>query len=318
MSKKCLYCYEALLNNEIDFHATCAKKIFSYVHAPVVPFSESDMQQMASEVVNRLFVVTGVQPKLSLHLEDKHHQKTLPRFTIVGLWGDYIIKPPVDKYPNLPELEDVTMHLAQTAKVPTVPHSLIRLQNKKLAYITKRIDRNKKEKIHMEDMCQLTGRLTEDKYRGSYEQIGKAIIQYTENPLIDVIHFFEQIIFAFLTGNADMHLKNFSLIQNTRGNYQLAPAYDMVATALVVKGDDEDLALTLNAKKKKIKRKDFEAALNLFNIAESAKHSMFQKFETAIPLWNKRIKKSFLPAAVKNNYQQLIKKRAERLELYTR
>lgn len=318
MSKKCLYCYEPLVKDEIDFHATCSKKIFGHIHPPVVPFSETDMQQMANKVVNRLFIVTGVQPKLSLHLEEKHHKKSLPRFTIVGLWSDYIIKPPVDRYPNLPELEDATMHLAQLADIPTVPHSLIRLNNKKLAYITKRIDRNKKEKIHMEDMCQLTERLTEDKYRGSYEQIAKAIIQYTENPLIDVIHFFEQIIFAFLTGNADMHLKNFSLIQNTRGNYQLAPAYDMVATALVVKGDDEDLALTLNAKKKKIKRKDFEAALNLFNIAESAKHSMFQKFATAIPLWNKCIKKSFLPTTVKNDYQQLIKKRADRLDLYTR
>lgn len=118
------------------------------------------------------------------------------------------MKPATKQYPHLPEVEDLTMHLAELCGIATVPHALIRLQNGSLAYITKRIDRAKKTKLHMEDMCQLTERLTEDKYKGSYEQIAKAILKYSENPGLDLINFFEQVIFSFLTGNADMHLKN--------------------------------------------------------------------------------------------------------------
>jgi serine/threonine-protein kinase HipA len=149
------------------------------------------------------------------------------RFTIVGLWGDYILKHPTKRYRNLPELEDLTMHLAELSGIDVVPHSLIRLNSGKLSYITKSIDRLNEYKIHMEDMCQLTERLTEHKYQGSYEQIGKAIINYSE-----------QVIFSFLTGNADMHLKNFSLIDKPEMGYVLCPAYDMVASSLLVEGDD--------------------------------------------------------------------------------
>ncbi len=215
------------------------------------------MMELAEQVVRSSITVTGVQPKLSLDLEPAK-QTTLPqRFTIVGLWGTYILKPPTKQYPYLPEVEDVTMHLASLSKIKTVPHSLIRLQNGSLAYLTKRIDRNKSEKIHMEDMCQLTERLTEHKYDGSYEQIAKAILKFSANPVLDVINFYEQVVFSFLTGNADMHLKNFSLIKDPLLGYSLAPAYDMVATALVNPSDKEELALTLNGKKRKLKKERF-------------------------------------------------------------
>jgi serine/threonine-protein kinase HipA len=110
----------------------------------------------------------------------------------------------------------------------------------------------------MEDMCQLTERLTEHKYHASYEQIGKTILKYSTNPGLDLVNFCEIVLFSFLTGNADMHLKNFSLIYDSVNGPILAPAYDMLSTALVNPADDEDLALTLNGKKKRIKRKDFE------------------------------------------------------------
>lgn len=110
------------------------------------------------------------------------------------------------------EVEDLTMHLATLAKIKVIPHSLIRLQSGRLAYITKRVDRSKKDKLHMEDMCQLTERLTENKYHGSYKQIAKAILKYSTNPALNLVIFFEQGLFSFLIGNADKHLKNFSLI----------------------------------------------------------------------------------------------------------
>ena len=163
----------------------------------------------------------------------------------------------------MPEVEDLTMHLAELAKVNVVPHSLIRFADGELAYITKRIDRTAKgEKLPMEDMCQLSERLTEYKYKGSYEKIAKIIMQYSSVPKLDVINFWEQVVFSWLTGNADMHLKNFSLYSQRKGYYSLTPGYDMISTALLMPEDTEELALTLYGKRRKIKRSDFEVAMN--------------------------------------------------------
>jgi len=186
--KRCLYCYGILEEESVDFHPACSRKIFGSAEAPVIPYAEDEMLKLGEQVIKSQTTVTGVQPKLSLEL-DKLSKKSEPkRFTIVGLWGNYILKPPTMVYPNLPELEDLTMHLASLADIQTVPHSLIRLKSGSLSYITKRVDRIEDQRIHMEDMCQLTERLTEHKYHGSYEQIGKAIIRYSENPGLDIIN----------------------------------------------------------------------------------------------------------------------------------
>src|SRR5882762_7518665 len=295
--KRCLFCYTDLEANETDFHPACSRKIFGSTLPPELPYPEEQMLQLGLEVVKSQIAVPGVQPKISLDLEttknvEKNSGKKMDtptnkpmRFTIVGLWGEYILKPPAKEYPHLPEVEDATMHLAELAGMATVPHSLIRLKSGNLAYITKRIDRTKKDKIHMEDMCQLTERLTEDKYKGSYEQIAKAIIKYSANPGLDLINFFEQMVFSFITGNADMHLKNFSLIHQPALGYVLSPAYDMVATSLIVKGDKEELALHLNGEKSKIKRRDFDAIFDLFKIETKSKTNVFERFQQALPKW---------------------------------
>ena len=213
----------------------------------------------------------------------------------------------------MPEVEDLTMHLASLAKIEVVPHSLIRLQSGGLAYITKRIDRDKTNKLHMEDMCQLAERLTEDKYHGSYEQIAKAILKYSRNPGLDVVNFFEQILFSFLTGNADMHLKNFSLLKTPGIGYGLSPAYDMVSTTLVNPADKEDLALTLNAKKKRLGRKDFIAAFNTLKLDQKQQVNIFKKMENAMPVWMDFIDISFLSNEFKGLMKDLLHKQFNRL-----
>ena len=213
----------------------------------------------------------------------------------------------------MPEVEDLTMHLANIAKIKVVPHGLIRLQTGNLAYITKRIDRVKKSKLHMEDMCQLTERLSEDKYQGSYEQIAKAIQQHSKNPGLDVVNFFELVLSSFLTGNADMHLKNFSLINQPGIGPVFSPAYDLVATAIVYPADDEDMALTLNGKKKKIKRRDFEAAFNTLKLDVRQQENIFKKMERVLPEWEEMIDISFLNMEWKEMYKALIKERFYRL-----
>ncbi len=311
--KRCLYCYQPLTGNETDFHPTCSRKIFDQPSPPELPYTEAQMADLALKVIQTQVTVTGVQAKISLHLQTPEGSRDPKRFTIVGLWGGYILKPPTGHYPQLPEVEDLIMHLASLAKIEVVPHSLIRLQSGNLAYITKRIDRDKTGKLHMEDMCQLTERLTEDKYHGSYEHVAKAILKYSRNPGLDVVNFFEQVLFSFLTGNADMHLKNFSLIKKTGIGHILSPAYDMVSTALVNPADDEDMALTLNAKKKKIGRKDFIAAFNTLKLDKKQQDNIFRKMENAVAAWMDFIGISFLSDDFKERLMNIIEQRFSRI-----
>jgi serine/threonine-protein kinase HipA len=312
---RCLYCYQPLNENEQDFHTSCSKKIFGHPIPPALPYSEADLEPLAKEVIKSQTAVTGVQAKLSLHITENIKEGIERRFTIVGLWGGYILKPPTVFYSQLPEVEDLTMHLAAIAKIKTAPHSLIRLQSGNLAYITKRVDRTKKGKLAMEDMCQLTERLTEDKYHGSYEQIGKTILKYSSTSGLDVINFMELVLFSFITGNADMHLKNFSLLEQPDLGMTLSPAYDLVNTTLVNPADEEEMALNINGRKKKLKKQDFVAAMNTLKVDEVQQRNIFGKMTRALPKWIDLIDKSFLIDEFKEQYKSIIQERIHRLKL---
>jgi serine/threonine-protein kinase HipA len=311
--RRCLFCYLPLANEDQDFHPSCSKKIFGQSTPPALPYTEADLEPLAKEVIQSKTAVTGVQAKLSLHITGNEKDAAEKRFTIVGLWGGYILKPPTTLYKQLPEVEDVTMHLARLAKIKTAPHSLVRLTSGNLAYITKRIDRVKKGKLAMEDMCQLTERLTEDKYHGSYEQIAKAIQKYSAIAGLDVVNFFELVLFSFLTGNADMHLKNFSLLEQPGLGMVLSPAYDLVNTALVNPADDEEMALNLNGRKKKLKKQDFVAAMNSLKLDEKQQENIFKKMEKSILKWMEQIDISFLSNEFKEHYKQIVRERFERI-----
>ncbi len=311
---RCLFCYQHLTAALQDFHPSCSKKFFGQLVPPVLPYSENDLEPLATEVIRSQTAITGVQAKLSLHISDEKKVGTEKRFTIVGLWGGYILKPPTPFYPQLVEVEDLTMHLAHIAKIKTAPHSLIRLQSGSLAYITKRIDRTIKGKLAMEDMCQLTERLTEDKYLGSYEQLAKTIRKYSATPGLDVVNLFELVLFSFLTGNSDMHLKNFSLLEQKGLGMVLSPAYDLVNTALVNPSDDEEMALTLNGKKKNLKKQDFVAAMNTQKVDEKQQQNIFNKIDKALPLWMDFIDVSFLSEGFKQQYKAIINERIGQLK----
>lgn len=311
--ERCLYCYQSLEQGQVDFHPQCSKKIFGTAVPPVLPYTKADIESLALEVVRSQVTITGVQPKLSVDLEKgKGGEK---RFTIVGLWGEYILKPQTEQYPSLPENEDLTMHLASLARIKTVPHSLIRFQDGSLAYITKRIDRDKKGvKIPMEDMCQLTEKLTEQKYKGSHEQIAKKIVEFSAYPVLDLINYFEVLLFCYLTGNADMHLKNFSLYKKV-GECVLAPAYDLLSTKLVIPQDSEELALTLNGKKSKLKKVDFDSLLKTMKVDDKAIGNVYDKFRKVIPEWLLFIDSSFLPDEMKEQYKTLIQEKCKNIIL---
>jgi len=315
---KCLFCYKNIEDEEFieyEFHKSCSRKFFGKNIPPILDYTQSEMLELAENIVKSQRTVTGVQPKLSLSSHRMAEDSTNERFTIVRLWGNFILKPQTILYKQLPEIEDLTMKLAQLSKIRTVKHSLIRLKSGELAYITKRIDRLKNKKLHMEDMCQLTERQTEHKYKGSYEHVAKTIKKYSSNPGFDIVNFYELVLFCFLTGNNDMHLKNFSLLKDINLNYNLCPAYDLVASELVVEGDDEELALNLNGKKKKIKRKDFLIAMKTSGMNEKSIENVFKKFEKLQKKWHILIDDSFLSDNLKENYHNLIIEKYKQLDI---
>lgn len=312
MITRCLYCYQSLEEGNVDFHPTCSKKIFGQATPPSFGFDEQDMEALARQFINQGATITGVQAKLSVHIL-KHPTEGSKQFTIVGLSGDYILKPASAYYPELPEVEDLTMHLADTVGIKTVPHSLVRMTSGRLAYITKRVDRVKKLKLAMEDMCQLSERLTNDKYQGSYEQIGKLILNYSEMPGLDLVNYFEVVLFTFLTGNADMHLKNFSLLEQPELGMVLSPAYDLLNTTLVNPADKEELALTLNVKKSKFKKQDFLQAMQTLQLETRQQENIFAKMASAKEQWLTKIEESFLSDDFKEQYQSILLTRFNRL-----
>lgn len=308
---KCLYCYRPLEKGEKDFHANCAKKFFGTKEVPILDYTCEDLEKLAIQVIKNQTSLTGVQPKLSLHLNEYEGSQ---RLTIVGLWGGFICKPQTIQFAQMPETEDLTMHLAELAKIGVVSHTLMRMADNSLCYLTKRIDRsNSGEKAAMEDMCQLTERQTEYKYKSSYERIAQAIAQYSSMPKMDVINFFEVILFSWITGNNDMHLKNFSLFEPHDGNIRLTPAYDMMNAVILNSKDDEELALTLNGKKKKLKRSDFIISGQTMGIEQKTIERLIGKYVKLFPEMKKLIDNSFLNDRLKDKYAELITERIDRI-----
>ncbi len=309
--EKCLYCYLPLKENEIDFHPGCSKTFFGIENIPEIDFGLDEIDNLALKVLGRSVALTGVQPKLSIELSKEKKGKN--RLTIVGLRGNYILKPPFERFPEMPEVEDLTMHLAEQAGLKTAEHSLIRLKSGELAYISKRFDRLKSSKLHLEDMAQITEMLTERKYSGSMEKVGKAILKYSDYAGNDAIRFFELTLFCFIMGNADMHLKNFSLLTNEDNEVTLSPAYDLLSTKILMPEDKEELALTLNGKKSNLHKKDFELFAEKLGINDKVKESVYKKFFSSIKDFNEMIDKSFIKDKTRILYKELINERLNRI-----
>ncbi len=312
MENKCLYCYESL-DGELDFHQKCALVFFGTRTAPQIEYSLDQMEKLAKNIVERSIAVPGVQPKLSMSLIKEATENSDTRLTIVGtLGGDYIFKPPSDRFPEMPENEHLTMRIAESFGIRVVPSTLIRLGSGELSYLSKRIDRNASgEKIHMLDMFQITEAF--DKYKSSMEKVGKALDSYSSNTLLDKTYFFDLALFSFITGNNDMHLKNFSMIETPSG-WGLSPAYDLLNVTILFPEDSEELALTLAGKKKKLKREHFEQlalGLGLTPKQINAAFNRLIKNKSKAYNW---IDHSFLSNDMKKAYKQILEERYKKLE----
>ncbi len=306
----CLCCGKILrTENEYGWHPACVKSFFGTSKFPDIDVSNEVLNQIAIDNTNKGFTVPGVQKKLSLHLSNDD----TPRLTLVNYPTGYILKPQTEEYLSLPENEYLIMRMAQASVIKTVLFALLRLssQENTFAYITKRIDRVDNTRLAMEDFCQLDGRLTEDKYRGSYERCGKIITGYSSTSGLDLAELFLRVVFSFAVGNSDMHLKNFSLIESSEGSntYSLSPAYDMLSTNIVIPDDKEQLALTINGKKQNIRRKDFMVLAANIGINEKSAEKMIAKIVKFKDKYIELCRDSYLPDNLKEDLEKLIEDR---------
>lgn len=306
----CLFCYQPVETGE--YHPACSKKFFGTSQVPALELDREKLNQLAQITVNERLALTGVQPKISLSLNGEKGNK---RLTLVGLWGDYILKPQSTDFAFMPEVEDVTMHLAKLFKIETAEHALIRTSTGELAYITKRFDRAKGKKIHVEDLCQLSELLTEQKYKSSYERVGKIIKQYATNSGLDAIKYFRLVLFSFLTGNNDMHLKNFSLMHTDKG-ILFSPAYDLLNVNLIYPDDKEDLALTLGGRKRKTKRSDFDQFAMSLGLTNIVRDNIYKDFSKQLNKVHGLIESSFLTDEFKERYVQIFSDKLKKCQLF--
>ena len=307
---KCLYCYRTL-ESETDFHEKCSSTFFGSKEAPIIPYTIDQMADLAKNIVERSVTVPGVQAKLSMSLIRKTQESSESRLTVVGaLGGGYIFKPPSDEYPEMPQNEHVTMRIAEAFGIRVVPSSLIKLASGELAYITKRVDRKETgEKIHMIDMFQITEAF--DKYKSSMEKVGKALGNYSDNTLLDKLFFFELTLFSFLTGNNDMHLKNFSMIESVSG-WVLSPAYDLLNVIIINPDDKEELALTMEGKKKKLKLEHFNRFGEGLGLTGKQMDGVFKRLSDNKLIALKLIDNSFLSREMNEAYKEVLEERYAR------
>lgn len=301
----CWFCYQDA--GEAEYHEKCSRSFFGTKKTPELELNDQLLKDLASQTINERISVTGVQPKLSVTLEK---MKGNSRLTIVGLWGDFILKPQHKDFRMMPEVEDLTMHLAGLFKIPVCRHTLLKATDGTLVYLAKRFDRVKGQKVHVEDFCQLSEFPTEYKYKSSYERIGKLILKYCTNTGLDALNYFELVLFCYLTGNNDMHLKNFSVLHED-GNIHLSPAYDLLNVTLVNPADTEEMALTLNARKSKLRLVDFMQLGERLNIPAPALRNSLKKFSSRNVAVNELIEKSFLDKDAKQAFMEIWEKKQQ-------
>lgn len=313
----CLCCGKPLrIPDETGWHKACIKHFFGTTKLPEIEIDDKTLNLLATETTNKGFTVPGVQKKLSLHLVSDSRK---PRLTLVNYPTGYILKPQVAEFEALPESEQLIMTMADMAGISTVPHALIK-GDAGLAYITKRVDRNltddKIEMLAMEDFCQLDLRLTEDKYRGSYERCAKIIKQYSSRGGIDMAEFYIRLVFCFIVGNSDMHLKNFSLIETAEGSgeYVLSPAYDLLPVNANMPADKEQFALAMNGKKMNIRKGDFLKFADTCGIARQTAEKLIENLVKLTPKWIAMCEKSLLTDKLKDRLKNIITERTEVLQ----
>lgn len=271
------------------------------------------MEQQRQEALRRAskMSIQGVQPKLSARLN-----VAAETFEVVDTKGQYIMKPETF-YPEVPANEDLTMRLAALVGIEVPLHGLIYTIDHKLTYFIKRFDRHgHDQKLALEDFAQLSGKTRDTKYAASLEDVIKVVDRYCTFPQVERVKLFERILFSFLVGNEDMHLKNFSLIHR-QGKIELSPAYDLLNSSIAMQHYMEESALPLGGKKNKLTRDLFITYLaqDRLQINDRVIEKKLATFAEARQSWVSLIQQSFLSHAMQDAYLKILAERLHRLGL---
>jgi serine/threonine-protein kinase HipA len=272
-----------------------------------LPYSAEEQRQEAARRAGRMSI-QGVQPKLSARLNVAKGM-----FEVVDLGGVYILKPQSNLYPELPENEDLTMRMAATAGLEVPLHGMVYAKDGSSTYFIKRFDRiGQKGKLATEDFAQLQGKSRDTKYDSSMEQVARTIEEFCTFPVMEKAKLFRLTIFSFITGNEDMHLKNFSLIRREE-KVELSPAYDLLNTSIAMGDAPEELALPLRGKKRRITADDLIGyyGKERLGLTEKVISQTLQDFVKAKEQWQQLIEISFLSDKMKAAYTALIKDRMQ-------
>ena len=274
-----------------------------------LPFTAQEQRREAAIRAAKMSV-QGVQPKLSARLSIKN--KALE---IVDIKGTYIIKPQNDIFREVPENEDLTMKMANSFGIEVPFTGLVYSKDGSLSYFIKRFDRyGKNKKKHTEDFAQLTNNTRETKYNWSMEKLIPVIENNCTFPLVEKRKLFRRVLFCFLTGNEDMHLKNFSLIMHEK-KVELSPAYDLLNTTISMEKATEELALTIAGKKRKINKEHLFIYFgkDILQLTEKTIQSEIQNIKNKKYDLESLIEISFLSKAMKEKYLELLSDRYKRL-----
>ena len=319
---RCLHCGDEIDSSSAEeienrWHNRCIKSFFSTTTLPKLDITKSKLEKLVGLNVNEGLTIPGVQKKISLHLS---HDDPV-RLTLINYPTGYILKPQTDEYKNLPEFEWLAMRLASISGIKVVPFALYNT-GEELVYLTKRIDRqfkseNEIERFAMEDFCQLSERLVEDKYKGSYESCARIIKKYSYNPRLDLSELYLRLIVSFIIGNSDLHLKNFSLIESSPGEryFTLSPAYDILPVNVVEPRDPDELALSLNGKKRDLELEDFLLFAEYCELGRSTGEKIIKTVLEKSERYEKLIQSSPLTRSEKEKFSALISSRSSRLKL---
>ncbi len=274
-----------------------------------IPLSLSEIHQEYLSRAGKMSI-QGVQPKLSMKLNIKENQ-----FEIVDIKGKFILKPPNELYPELPQNEDLSMKMAKICNIEVPWHGLIYSKDNILNYAIRRFDRKgHNNKLALEDFAQLSNATRNTKYNSSMEQIVSIIDEFCTFPILEKIKLFRRILFNFLIGNEDMHLKNFSLITRNR-KVELSPAYDLLNTTIALPNLIEEIALPIGGKKNKINYHDVIDYLGKERMKIPSKkiEEEIERIFSCYLEWEKLIEISFLSETMKEKYNILVQDRKKRI-----
>ncbi|MFT5516935.1 MAG: serine/threonine-protein kinase HipA [Rhodothermales bacterium] len=311
--RRCPLSYDAIEDGEGPYSPAGLRRLAPNLKGlEPLPFTSATLVEEAAARAPNMSI-GGVQPKLSAVLRVSEG-----RFDPVDKAGRFILKPESPQYPEVPANEDLTMRLAARAGLSVPAHGLVWTESGELCYVIRRFDRmGQSGRRHVEDFAQLIGQNRETKYESSIEQVATAIERFCTFPRVEHITLLRMVLVSFLTGNEDMHLKNFSLIVDAKGVVKLSPIYDMVNSSIVLRNPHEESALPLQGKKSRFKRAHFVDYLadELLGLPAPVTNRVLAELEGAVPDWMALIDRSFLSGDKRSAYRELVLERCRRVGL---